>query len=132
MRRDAPSELASPSLTRASHARADENGGNSVKGSGYRTLQSFAQKDLGVDGSNEELGILGNSYYGSTTYFDDDQTFGSCPSPQFQTDALRTADLSVQVIAPNGVAVLGERHVMLPARLGRERATEFGEGRLPY
>ena len=72
MRRDAPSELASPSLTRASHARADENGGNSVKGSGFRTLQGFAQKDLGVDGSNEELGILGNSYYGSTTYFDDE------------------------------------------------------------
>ena len=72
MRRDAPSELASPSLTRASHARADANGGNSLKSSGYRTLQGFAQKDLGVDGSNEELGILGNSYYGSTTYFDDE------------------------------------------------------------
>ena len=68
MRRDAPSELASPSLTRASHARADENGGNSVKGTGFRTLQSFAEKDL----ASEEIGGYNGAYFGSTSYFDDE------------------------------------------------------------
>ena len=57
----------SPPTSRAG-SRADENGGNSAKGTGFRTLQGFAQKDL----ASEELGALGNSYYGSTSYFDDE------------------------------------------------------------
>ena len=61
-----PTELASP--TSRAGSRADENGGNSIKGTGFRTLQGFAQKDL----TGEELADLGNSYYGSTSYFDDE------------------------------------------------------------
>ena len=68
-----PPELASP-LTRtvpARHSRADRNGSNSLKSSGkngYRTLQSFATKDLG----SEEFGAINNGYWGSTTYADDE------------------------------------------------------------
>ena len=46
---------------------ADENGGNSIKGSGFRTLQGFGSADL----TGEEFYDIYKAYYGSSTYGDD-------------------------------------------------------------